>query len=673
MAPDDAFLALGENDLHLPALLELVGSGQGVVPWVGAGLGVPFGLPSWSGLLRVLGARCGVAPEVETHLAAGEYEEAAECVERSAGASSFHKRLEKVYGPNALQDRPLDGAVKHLPALARGPVVTTNFDRLLEGVFESAGRRFETVVPGRSAWPFRAALDGGRRALLKLHGDIEDRANRVLTLSEYDACYGSQVADQVDLDKPLPQVLRRLFSARPILFVGCSLGVDRTLLLLSRVAADLGDAGCFHYALLEYPGDAAWLERSRALQTYRIFPVWYAQGRHEQLEPLLAHLAAVPPTGSPRGLAPPPSPPPVAQGPRAPRTSADAGLSSPPTPPPTLRPAPVPWDLDPQVAARLLDPEQPLLVLSPRRFGKTSWAQRLLEVAGDRAGRRLTLEPGALACDTLEGFAHSLVNELARGLGRDGRSAHEAWSLLDVDAPMQRLMVAFEALIDATPEPWITLVVENPGDLPTSDAALDLELFGLLRRAAHWAREGRATWRRLQVIVTTSATPTAWVTRLNRPGTRTESSFFDLAQRHFLADLSPSELTAVLRRWAPAVTAVDACARIRAVVGGGPHLVSALLSGGPDDAELDARLSAPLERAQTLRSLLDLQFTRLVTRSDVAPALPGLPQLEPKLRPRAVQEAIFAEGLCAQDGAGSPLPLCPVWSTYLKRSAGGSA
>jgi len=45
--------------------------------------------------------------------------------------------------------RPINaGAVHQVARIARGLVLTTNFDRVLEAAFEDASRKFEDVFPG---------------------------------------------------------------------------------------------------------------------------------------------------------------------------------------------------------------------------------------------------------------------------------------------------------------------------------------------------------------------------------------------------------------------------------------------------------------------------------------------------------------------------------------------
>lgn len=169
----------------------------------------------------------GVEPRVCALLDAGEFEQAGEEAFHARGHRAFLNAIDAEYGDAKLQGKPLDGAAAVLPRLARGPVITTNFDHVLERVYENAGAPFERVVWGAKATQAHAALTQDRRFLLKLHGDVEEQTDRILTRADYAKYYAP--------DALLPQILRRLFAARPVLFLGCSLAQDRWVRLLGEV------------------------------------------------------------------------------------------------------------------------------------------------------------------------------------------------------------------------------------------------------------------------------------------------------------------------------------------------------------------------------------------------------------------------------------------------------
>jgi hypothetical protein len=79
--------------------------------------------------------------------------------------------------------------VRHLPKIASGIVVTTNYDPVLEMVFEDSSRSFTRVFGGTRITEASSAIQLNERALLKLHGDRNYEYTRVLTLSDYQREY----------------------------------------------------------------------------------------------------------------------------------------------------------------------------------------------------------------------------------------------------------------------------------------------------------------------------------------------------------------------------------------------------------------------------------------------------------------------------------------------------
>ena len=139
-------------------------------------------------------------------------------MEQSLSPELFHHRVTHTFGKRKSKLCELRGAVLALPDLADGPVVTTNFDHILERVFAEAGSPFEQVVWGSQVDLIRRAIVENEPFLLKIHGDAEERSGRVLTKCEYEKHYAPGDPDG------LRAQLGRVFQGRTLLFVGCSLG-----------------------------------------------------------------------------------------------------------------------------------------------------------------------------------------------------------------------------------------------------------------------------------------------------------------------------------------------------------------------------------------------------------------------------------------------------------------
>jgi tetratricopeptide (TPR) repeat protein len=291
---DEALQIIGEtwpsNCDSLDDLKERLTGAQAIplMPFVGAGLSVPMGFPSWGDFLKGLAAECGKSVEVAALLADGKYEEAAETLERGLGSAIFNRRVAHTFGERKSKDCALKGPVLALPDLAGGAVVTTNFDRVLERVFAEAGSPFEHVGWGSQVDSIRLTIADNRPFLLKLHGDAEEGSGRVLTRREYETHYTAGDPEG------LRAQLGRVFQGRTLLFVGCSLGKDRTMDVLTEVLRQA--AGLLHFAILEKPAsDEDFFAKQRLLGERGILPIWYPSGRHELIEPLLRWIASLQP------------------------------------------------------------------------------------------------------------------------------------------------------------------------------------------------------------------------------------------------------------------------------------------------------------------------------------------------------------------------------------------
>jgi len=257
-----------------------------VIPFIGAGMSKSAGLPDWKqyllGLCDDAGLDVGAMRERLEEQA--DFEGAMNDIVQRLTINRFERDFERNF---RLADE-VSGAVALLPKLFDGSVITTNFDRVLERVYEDGGKPFEEKVTGRGrANAFFRAIPAGQRYLLKLHGNIDNAAERVLNQDEYSAAYGN--AGDINLTFPLPKLLRRLFTSYSFLFLGCSLTADRTVHTFVRVTGDEGpDNLPHHYAVVACPADADGRRAiDQRLADAHITPLWYPEGEHEHVEQIL--------------------------------------------------------------------------------------------------------------------------------------------------------------------------------------------------------------------------------------------------------------------------------------------------------------------------------------------------------------------------------------------------
>lgn len=181
-----------------------------LVLFLGAGIGLPAGLPNWSGLLKNLAAEAGF--EDPAALAALPLLDQARVIE-----VKLERKVERVERPLGAAVAAQIGAVQGygllhglLASLPVREVVTTNYDQLFERAWEAI-RKPLSVLP-------HAPRPGAPGWLLKMHGCVADPASIVLTREDYLRYDHRREA--------LSGIVQALLITKHMLFVGFSLTDD---------------------------------------------------------------------------------------------------------------------------------------------------------------------------------------------------------------------------------------------------------------------------------------------------------------------------------------------------------------------------------------------------------------------------------------------------------------
>jgi phosphoserine phosphatase len=297
---DLALMSLAKLPVNRLNLRLLSHARETLIPFIGAGLSAEFGYPPWHKLIEDLADPSGQGPLIAMLLAENKFEEAAGRI-CSALPNQFDDALRDTFSRDGLE-RPLSkGAVRHIPGIGRGIVLTTNFDCVLEAAFEDAKRPFSKIFSGAHIREASRAVQLNEPCLLKLHGDYRDSEARIVTISEYARHYGSEDPNKIDFSLALPTVLSQALASRPMLFLGCSLKTDRTMGVIRNLAKRY--PGVVHFALLS--SAEATPPRLQQLDDWNIRPLFFPAGEFNRIEEFLDCLAkhcggGIPGSGSPR-------------------------------------------------------------------------------------------------------------------------------------------------------------------------------------------------------------------------------------------------------------------------------------------------------------------------------------------------------------------------------------
>ncbi len=265
-----------------------------LIPFVGAGLSVFCGYLQWPKVLERLAGFLydkdakakDIKVKVQKMIADGELLQAAQTIYDHY--PRMLKQLQKIIDYDNIKKcdagKLYASATYVLPYLFReNLVMTTNFDRVLEEVYDRCHAKFGKVVSPCEPDILAQIRQSNPHCLFKLHGDIgpeiHDIEKLVFTQKQYDEAY--------DANGSLMLELSQWFQHKRLLFLGCSLMLDRTMEVLQQVAAQ--NTGVEHYAILACrPEDIG--ERCKELGKLGISAIYYPEDRHEAVRVLLERL-----------------------------------------------------------------------------------------------------------------------------------------------------------------------------------------------------------------------------------------------------------------------------------------------------------------------------------------------------------------------------------------------
>jgi hypothetical protein len=289
-----------ENKQNIQTLNNFVKQKK-IIPFIGAGMSASLGYPGWYNFLKNLTNELYSAKIIDKII----YTECSQYLKKNnlielAGIIYQHSHLNFNAAVKRSFGRDLDTlkkdiidknpAVRFLPQICSGPIITTNFDRVIETIFEIEGQQIapENIVLGaHRAEDVLKQFTEGSLILLKLHGDFDRISERVFTLQDYEREYSDV--------RPLPLLLGRLLNpTHPLLFLGCSLAIDRTMEVLQKYQPLTSHP--IHFALLKAPCNKNGIidvkklkNQTTILNNYTINPIWFNE--FEDIDMILGYLA----------------------------------------------------------------------------------------------------------------------------------------------------------------------------------------------------------------------------------------------------------------------------------------------------------------------------------------------------------------------------------------------
>ena len=190
--------------------------------FVGAGVSINLGLPSWSKLIDQMGNELEFDSEVFQCL--GDYSTLAEYYRIQKGSiGSLRSWMDRTWHDSSIK---IEKSPIHESIVKLGfPLIyTTNYDRWLEQAFTHYGVAFDKVAKVSDL----SSIHPGRPQIVKFHGDFDDDATLVLDESSY--------FRRLDFESPLDLKLRADVLGKSVLFIGYSLSDINIRLLFWKLS-----------------------------------------------------------------------------------------------------------------------------------------------------------------------------------------------------------------------------------------------------------------------------------------------------------------------------------------------------------------------------------------------------------------------------------------------------
>lgn len=212
---------------------EALHEGVGAV-FVGAGVSMAAGYPSWSALLREIGDELGIrSSDIHDLAALAQWH-----IQESGGATRVRNVIKQEIG----KDRDIPETANILARLPVRHIWTTNYDRLIERAFAAIGRPID-AVSGSKDLSLKATPGAAR--LYKMHGSVDRLDDIVISTDDYEL-YRSRRGAFLPL-------LQAHLSSMSMLFIGLSLSDPNIRHVLSLIRESFTEAPPEHFAIVRPP------------------------------------------------------------------------------------------------------------------------------------------------------------------------------------------------------------------------------------------------------------------------------------------------------------------------------------------------------------------------------------------------------------------------------------
>lgn len=195
---------------------------ENVILFVGAGVSMNLGLPSWNDLIAKMAEDLDYDPEIYTTF--GEHYALAEYYRITKGSiGPLRSWMDREWHSNHIDVSSSN--IHKLIVKADFPIIyTTNYDRWLEYAFDYYKKEYIKIVTVSDI----ARIRDGKTQIVKFHGDFDCESSIVLDESSY--------FERLEFESPLDIKLRSDVLGKTVLFIGYGLSDINLRFLFYKLA-----------------------------------------------------------------------------------------------------------------------------------------------------------------------------------------------------------------------------------------------------------------------------------------------------------------------------------------------------------------------------------------------------------------------------------------------------
>lgn len=202
--------------------------------FVGAGMSMDAGYPSWKKLLKDIGTDLGVSSDDVGDLSA--------LAQWGISKARSRTRVLQVIRDEVGGELPIPDTLRVLSRLPIRNIWTTNYDTLIERAFSELGRPLDTISNADDLTIKRRA---GATRLLKMHGSVSDLSNVVIATSDYELYKKKRGA--------FINILNSHLTTYSLLFLGLSFTDPNIKHVLSQIVESFDGSPPEHFAIVKPP------------------------------------------------------------------------------------------------------------------------------------------------------------------------------------------------------------------------------------------------------------------------------------------------------------------------------------------------------------------------------------------------------------------------------------